>query len=67
MSSLSVNAGSVLSAMPGESGVSDQVGIALLKKSLDMDQQAAAQLLQTLPAPATNNPSHLGNTVDTRA
>ena len=70
MSSLSINAGNVLSAMPGEGGSSQEIGVTMLKKAMDIDQQAAAQLLQALPAPApagTNNPAHLGKTVDTHA
>ena len=67
MSSLSVGSSNFVASMPGDLTVSDQVGVAMLKKTLDMEQQSAAQLLQTLPAPASNNPPHLGNAVDTHA
>lgn len=37
----------------------------VLKKSMDIQEQSALQLLQALPQPSGNNPPHLGNTVDT--
>ncbi len=67
MSSLAIGANSVVSSMPGDKPVATEVGVAVLKKALSMDEQSAAQLLQAVPSSGTNNPSHLGNTVDTRA
>jgi hypothetical protein len=44
------------------------VEIAVLKKSLDLQAQNAAQLLAALPEPARyNNPPELGAAVDTYA
>lgn len=44
------------------------VEIAVLKKSLDLQAQNAAQLLEALPEPARyNNPPELGDAVDTYA
>ncbi|MCK6404707.1 MAG: YjfB family protein [Rhodocyclaceae bacterium] len=44
------------------------VEIAVLKKSLDLQAQNAAQLLEALPEPARyNNPPELGGAVDTYA
>ncbi|WP_306603332.1 YjfB family protein [Azonexus sp.] len=39
------------------------VQFAVLKKAMEVEEQSAMQLLQTLPS----NPSHLGNGVDTVA
>ncbi len=44
------------------------VGIAVLRKVLDIETQNALQLLEALPAPVPyNNPPNLGQNVDTRA
>jgi hypothetical protein len=44
------------------------VGVAVLKKALDIQSQNAMQLLQALPQPApASNPPNLGNRVDTFA
>ena len=44
----------------------DAVGIAVLKKAMDIQAQSAMQLLQALPQPYSN-PPNLGNSVDVRA
>lgn len=42
-----------------------EVGIAVLKKALDIERAKAALLLDALPAaPANNLPSHLGQNID---
>lgn len=41
----------------------DAVGISIMRKALDLQEQTAMQLLQALPQPASN-PAHLGNSVD---
>ena len=45
----------------------DAVAIAVLRKSLDIQEQGALQLIQALPQPATNSPPNLGNSVNTFA
>ena len=45
----------------------DAVAIAVLRKSLDIQQQSALQLIQALPQPATNSPPNLGTSVNTFA
>jgi len=45
----------------------DAVAIAVLRKTLDIQEQSALQLIQALPQPATNNPPNLGNSVNTFA
>jgi len=45
----------------------DAVGIAMLKKSLDLQQHNAAHLLQALPSPQPSNPAHLGQNIDLMA
>lgn len=42
----------------------DAAGTMVLKKALDLQEQAVSQLLQTLPEPS--NPPNLGNNVDVR-
>ncbi|MDR1889987.1 MAG: YjfB family protein [Zoogloeaceae bacterium] len=44
----------------------DAINIAVLKKAIDMQAQAAAQLIEALPQ-ATVNPSNLGQNIDLRA
>jgi hypothetical protein len=52
-----------------ETGVKQDVGIAMLKKAQEIDKTTAAALIQALPAPssAQNLPAHLGNTINTTA
>ena len=45
----------------------DAVAIAVLRKTLDLQEQSALQLIQALPQPVTNNPPNLGNSVNTFA
>lgn len=55
-----------LSTAMAQMKVGDAVGITVLKKAMDIEAQAALQLLQALPAVASN-PPHLGNVIDVRA
>ena len=42
------------------------IGIAVLKKVLDIETQAAMQLIQSLPQPTpASNPPNLGQSLDT--
>ena len=53
-------------ALSSAAAGNEAVGIAVLKKAIDMQAQGAAQLIQSLPQlPA--NPPHLGNHVNTFA
>jgi hypothetical protein len=46
---------------------SQAVGLAVFKKSLNMQEQAVLQLLNALPSPSSlGNPPHLGQTIDVR-
>ncbi|MCG2575744.1 YjfB family protein [Dechloromonas sp. XY25] len=55
-----------LSAVLAQTQASDAVGIAVLKKALDIQEQTAMQLIQALPQPSSN-PPNLGNNVDVKA
>ena len=54
-----------LSTALSQAEVADAVGIRVLKKAMDIQEQSALQLLQAVPAPS--NPEHLGNRIDTHA
>ena len=43
------------------------VAITVLKKAIALQAQSAAQLLQALPSPPSNNLPHLGNHLNTVA
>jgi hypothetical protein len=45
------------------SQATNAVGIAVLKKAIDIQEQSAQQLIAALPA-ATSNPPNLGQNVD---
>jgi uncharacterized protein (UPF0147 family) len=49
-----------------ETGIRQEVGVTMLKKSMDIQAASAAQLLDALPQPQ-NLPPHLGNTINTKA
>lgn len=55
------------SSLP-QSGTADDIQITVLKKAMDIQAQSAAQLVQaaTQAAPS-NNPPHLGKSVNTFA
>lgn len=55
-----------LSAVLSQTRTADAAGIAVLKKAMDIQAQAAMQLIQALPQPSSN-PPNLGNSVDVRA
>lgn len=57
--------GSYSTAMSAEQ-TSAAVSTAVLKKAIDIEEQNAMQLLQTLP-PTYNNPPNLGGSVDVKA
>ena len=46
--------------------VASEVATTVFKKALDVQEQAAMQLIAALPQPPSN-PPHLGNSVDVRA
>lgn len=44
------------------------IGVAVMKKAMDVQASSAAAMLEALPpATATNLPSHLGQNIDTTA
>ena len=45
----------------------DAVGVAVLKKALDIQKESAAQLLQSLPTPTAALPAGVGGRIDTTA
>ncbi len=57
------------SSSMAETGIKQEVGIAMLKKAQDIDKASAAALIQALPSPspAQNLPANLGNTINTTA
>ena len=63
---MDVSAVASLSTQLAQMKVGDAVGISVLKKAMEIEAQGAQQLLQALPAVASN-PPHLGNTIDVRA
>jgi hypothetical protein len=64
---MSISSVATPSATISQASSGDAVAIAVLKKSLDIEAQSALQLIQALPQPMTNNPPHLGNSVNTFA
>lgn len=58
-----------LSTTIAETNTRQDVGMAVLKKAMDVQASSAAALLEALPAaPGTPNlPSHLGNRINTTA
>ena len=58
-----------LATSMAETGIRQEVGVSMLKKSMDIQKTSAAQLIQSLDAvpQAQNLPPHLGNTINTKA
>ncbi|MBS1227624.1 MAG: hypothetical protein H6R17_901 [Proteobacteria bacterium] len=56
-----------ISAAVSQAQTGDAVGIAVLKKAIDLQAQGALQLIESLPQPATNSPPNLGQGVNTFA
>jgi hypothetical protein len=58
-----------LSTSIAETGTRQEIGVAVLKKAQDIQVATATQMIdaiQAVPA-APNLPSHLGNTINTKA
>ena len=55
-----------LATSMAETGIRQEVGVSMLKKSMDIQAASAAQLLDALPQPQNLQP-HLGNTINTKA
>ena len=55
-----------LSTALSQTQLGDAVGISVLKKAMDIQEQSSLQLLQALPQ-QYSNPPNLGNSVDVRA
>ena len=58
-----------LSTSMAETGNRQEVGIAVMKRAMDIQTASAAQMIQALEAvPQPQNlPAHLGNTINTKA
>ena len=55
-----------LSTALSQAEVADAVGIRVLKKAMDIQEQSALQLLQALPQPPSN-PPNLSQNIDVKA
>ena len=55
-----------LSTALSQAEVADAVGIRVLKKAMDIQEQSALQLLQALPQ-SPSNPPNLGQNIDVKA
>ena len=57
---------SLVSSLSAADPGSDPVSLLMLRKTLDMQAQGAAQLLQSMPAVGSvgSNPPHLGQNID---
>ena len=65
---MDVNAIARLSTSLAETRQSQEIGTAVLKKTLDSAASTAAALIASVPAPAAARlPAHLGNSVNTTA
>ncbi|OYO26483.1 YjfB family protein [Janthinobacterium sp. PC23-8] len=60
---------SQLSTTMAETGIRQEVGVAVLKKAQEIQSSTATALIDALPAPtaAPSLPSHLGNRINTTA
>jgi hypothetical protein len=58
-----------LSSTVAETGIKQEVGLAMLKRAQDIQASTAAQLINAIPSPpaAQNLPANLGNTINTTA
>jgi hypothetical protein len=58
-----------LSTTIADTGTKQAVGVAVLKKAEDIQASSASALIEAIPpVPSTPNlPSHLGNTINTKA
>lgn len=58
-----------LSTTIADTGTKQAVGVAVLKKAQDIQASSAAALIEAIPPvpSAPNLPSHLGNTINTKA
>lgn len=55
-----------LSTTMADTGNKQAVGIAVQKRAQDIQASSASALIEAIP-PVTNLPSHLGNTINTKA
>ena len=58
-----------LATSMSQAQTSQQVGVDMLKKSIDTAKDSVSEILSTVqaPAPATNLPGNLGQNIDTTA
>ena len=55
-----------LATSMAETGIRQEVGMTMLKRAMDIEASSAAQMIASLPQ-APNLPSHLGNSINTKA
>lgn len=60
---------SIVGALNAASPGSDPVSLLMLRKTLDLQAQSVASLMQTATAaaPVASNPPHLGQNIDVKA
>jgi hypothetical protein len=56
-----------LSTSIAETGIKQDVGLAVLKKAQQIEKTTANQLIQAIPPMPQNLPPNLGNTINTTA
>lgn len=47
-----------------QGSLAQQVSVAVLKQALELEANASLQLINTIPTPASNLPSHLGQNLN---
>ena len=60
-------AGINAAANMSQPSATDTVGLAVLKKAIDINAQGAIQLIQAASNIVPSNPPHLGQRIDTKA
>ncbi len=56
-----------LATSVAETGLKQEVGMAVLKRSRDIQASAAAQMINSIPSPPQNLPPNLGRNINTTA
>lgn len=64
---MDINSIASVSAALSQAKTGDAVALAVMRKSNEIQEQSARELLKALPEPNTNSPPNLGNAVNTFA
>ena len=66
---MDVNTVAKLASSVAETGIKQDVGLAVLKRAQQIQSSTASQLINAVQSPPTvqNLPAHLGNTINTTA